>query len=513
MRHFLVFIFYFILLRSLSVQGLTSDYIKKNILKNHYGSKQLGRVLHTNDELCDGQLTLYNEAFDALFDLWSKMQSGILQGNIYNIGHFTECVRFRHDTQQTNTGVIQGQHCLIVMSGFQTNITEDRSNWQDIGSIIGLTNVSLINGYCLPASCSNEKALDYVNTFLVQANLAGVESYCRTNDSLPFTAVDIFAIVLFSIFGFLLITSTTYDVVMRRRETEPNKLLIAFSINTNGKELFDVTESKSPNAIKCLLGLRTLSLFWIILGHRFEYQRLFPNANTVTFLEHYDHFYIALHTAFNIAVDTFFVMGSLLATTSILNALDKRRLNIPRLILHRYLRYTPVLAALVLFTASLSRFFITGPFGEDIEVVNCQNYWWSTLLHIQNYVNPTQLCVGHSWYLSVDFQLFILTPFLIYPAWRWGWKYLWSLLLLGLVSSIAAFLVYYFVEPIGWFEAGYVPTHTRAAPWMIGMTLAYILFTYRNKKIKISKKLNCFGWILALTTRMVGRKSFGHSGF
>ncbi len=28
-------------------------------------------------------------------------------------------------------------------------------------------------------------------------------------------------------------------------------------------------------------------------------------------------------------------------------------------------------------------------------------------------------CLGHSWYLAADMQLFILSPLFIYPLWRW----------------------------------------------------------------------------------------------
>lgn len=61
----------------------------------------------------------------------------------------------------------------------------------------------------------------------------------------------------------------------------------------------------------------------------------------------------------------------------------------------------------------------------------CRKYWWSHFLHLQNYVNVHQpvswlrsscatsiqfiffQCNPPSWYLSVDFQLSLLTPFLI----------------------------------------------------------------------------------------------------
>lgn len=66
----------------------------------------------------------------------------------------------------------------------------------------------------------------------------------------------------------LVLASTTYDVIVQQRQQEPHKLLIAFSAYTNGKNLFDISENKSPNTIHCFNGLRAVSVMWIIFGHR-----------------------------------------------------------------------------------------------------------------------------------------------------------------------------------------------------------------------------------------------------
>lgn len=119
--------------------------------------------------------------------------------------------------------------------------------------------------------------------------------------------------------------------------------------------------------------------------------------------------------------------------------------------------------------------------------------------------------MSHSWYLSIDFQLFIISPFLIYPAWKYGWRYLWVLPALALLSSIYTFVMslvfkIYIVSKtpdaasfeffIQWI---YYPTHARMGPWLIGMTLGYILYQNRDRKIKINPTFNAIMWILAIT--------------
>lgn len=75
----------------------------------------------------------------------------------------------------------------------------------------------------------------------------------------------------------------------------------------------------------------------------------------------------------------------------------KGRINIPMLYFHRYLRLTPLLVVSILFTMSLLRFFGSGPiWANTIDFLGkqCERHWWSTLLYVQNYVNPTDICVS-----------------------------------------------------------------------------------------------------------------------
>lgn len=123
-------------------------------------------------------------------------------------------------------------------------------------------------------------------------------------------------------------------------------------------------------------------------------------------------------------------------------------MNIPRMFLHRYLRYTPALAALILFTVSLMKFMGNGPLFifENIEP-HCRTNWYWALLHVQNYVVPNKQCLDFSWYLSVDFQLFVLSPLLIYPLWKFGWKkVVWIFPMLIFLSQCCIFASTYVNE-------------------------------------------------------------------
>lgn len=70
----------------------------------------LSRVVHFNIVL--------------VFDLWGKVESGYLEGNQFNFGHFTECLSFKHEAPAGSEN-IQGQYCLIAFDGLSSSITAD----------------------------------------------------------------------------------------------------------------------------------------------------------------------------------------------------------------------------------------------------------------------------------------------------------------------------------------------------------------------------------------------------
>lgn len=205
----------------------------------------------------------------------------------------------------------------------------------------------------------------------------------------------LFHSLIFAVSILLMVLSTIYDLFMHQKSKEPNKLLISFSVYTNGKKLFDMSENKS--SINSLHGLRALSIIWIMFGHRITNQLGLPYRNNNELFQFYQQWYSVIVYAYSIAVDSFFFMGALLLTMSTLRAIEKNNLNILRMILHRYLRYTPVLGVAVLCTITLPRYCTSGPldFGDFRE--KCVQYWWSALLHVQNYVNPDKLCLNHTW--------------------------------------------------------------------------------------------------------------------
>ncbi|KAG5670728.1 hypothetical protein PVAND_000972 [Polypedilum vanderplanki] len=488
------------------------------LLNNSIASKSF------NDNLCDIQLdyfrtSLLNQPRERwameMFDYWAKIQSGLSAGQSQNFGHFDECIDFTHTSSSSSVGTIQGQHCMIFHTATEEqNKTNWNPNfdWREIGKIVRNKQMKLATGICVPASCNTKKVIDFANNFLSSADLIATDATCKTNDQLPFDWLDIFTIVFFSIIIFIIAASTVYEIYMNKKDQQPHKLLIAFSLWTNTSKFFDMTRSKSKSSINCMNGIRAISTLWIILGHRKIFHTFFPLTNTNAFIAWHDNIRSVIYQPHSPAVDSFFVMGGLLVTWTFLGDLEKKKVSLWRMFLRRYMRYTPVLGILVLFTASLYRHLTFGP-SEDPSgnISNCEGNWFWPFTHIQNYV-VWNICLAHSWYLSVDFQLFILSPLLIYPAWKFGWKFLWLFFVLIIAVIVYTFLIAFSFEvaayhlrleqisTIAYYLFIYFPTHARMNPWLIGMLTGYFLYKNRDTKLKISGIWMFILWIISLCT-------------
>lgn len=101
---------------------------------------------------------------------------------------------------------------------------------------------------------------------------------------------------------------------------------------------------------------------------------------------------------------------------------------------------TPLLAVSILVSMSILKFMGNGPFWPimlDFNTGHCKRYWWSTLIYVQNYVNPKnivsyiRICSWHKhthllWYSSflfIELQILesklnlaakVLPPFLVF---------------------------------------------------------------------------------------------------
>ncbi|XP_065173913.1 nose resistant to fluoxetine protein 6-like [Atheta coriaria] len=376
-----------------------------------------------------------------MLDAMSKLQSGILEGNLYNLGAYDECqsirdVKVHIQPKDKNIGesmtLINGKYCL--------------------GSI-QLGRLGFYWAMCAPDACSADDLNKIIQ--VIKVPIVFTEDRCHDPSQDPeITDGDIAVITCFGIILAIMATSSVYDVFLRYFEKKTvHPLLLAFSVVTNGEKLFATKEpGTAGDQLECLSGIRSFSMMWVVLGHIFSNTSTIGATNMIKLLEFMTDGWTMYIRGATVAVDSFFLMGGVVMIYVYLKSTkNKQTFNVFLYYLHRYLRLTPALAAVLAVHLTILKHFGSGPFWNFIEaygVVNCRKYWYGVLFYIQNYTNAYEMCIGHTWYLSVDTQLFVLSPLILFPIKRWPKLTLAAVLILTLASISSSFALAWVYELI-----------------------------------------------------------------
>ena len=84
-------------------------------------------------------------------------------------------------------------------------------------------------------------------------------------------------------------------------------------------------------------------------------------------------------------------------------------------------RLTIPLAFVIGFNITLAKYFVAeGPYSWNTLSVGaaCEIAWWDTILYIAN-ITGRNFCIGQTWYLMCDMQLFFCSPAVILAMHYW----------------------------------------------------------------------------------------------
>ena len=310
-----------------------------------------------------------------------------------------------------------------------------------------------------------------------------------------------------------LLVSETYAIVGRKRVTNIfRKIYEPFSLYTNIQKVFDTHQP--PGAIRCLNGIRAISMFWVILGHIY--------LISLSALTNMQFMYTDVATRFSFqpvlngyfSVDSFFLLSGFLVMYLSLRELGRTKkrarnyaLFLVKFYIHRILRITPTFLVVLLFYWQLSPLMSDGPLwrpGTDAVTDVCDNFGWLyPILYVNNFYPPfTDIgCMSWTWYLANDMQFFIFSPLFIFPAFFLPFQFA----LIPLAIAIVIFLIPSFIIawayslhsnfyfPINHLTDGllpialnmtrgdlindyYIKPYCRINPYLIGLALGYIIW-------------------------------------
>ncbi|CAK1590079.1 unnamed protein product [Parnassius mnemosyne] len=153
-----------------------------------------------------------------------------------------------------------------------------------------------------------------------------------------------------------------------------------------------------------------------------------------------------------VIVQAFFMLSSFLLAYNLIDSEKdpKKGLSLrslPRLLLNRIARITPLNVFMIGFTATWWRHMSDGPLWKPLveaECARCRDKWWAHFLYINNFIEKDEKCLIQTWFLAVDMQLYVFTGFLTLILGRSPRRAIKVLSFLLVCAIVANFIIAYY---------------------------------------------------------------------
>uniref|UniRef100_A0A0K0EV77 Nose resistant to fluoxetine protein 6 (inferred by orthology to a C. elegans protein) n=1 Tax=Strongyloides venezuelensis TaxID=75913 RepID=A0A0K0EV77_STRVS len=512
-----------------------------------------------NDCICKANVSKYFDEYEWIFDVvdaMGKVPSAVMSGNNLWIGSWHTCRKI--DVTKNINQKWKGQYCKLqfqpynrnnplshMASTAQPDPTESCTKvknvtkapeWSDWDNEC-FTMLPLLNfGICVPDTCTEYDVKSILQFFYKKVQgLSGSKLICNVNvacssekaeNNITSDRTSMFVVYFLTAILATIIFGTFYDIYVYQPSINiygtPQidswfiHLLLAFSIYSNGK--YVLAKNKLTDQIDCLHGARVLSMMWIILGHTYWYICTSLTADNV--LQTLKNFPKVFHNQIVIqaplAVDSFFLLSGMLTSYLFFkktmppkldkdgNVISKHTINVKSFTfwivfyLRRYIRLTPVYVVVMILNTTVLTHLSNGPFWRPIELNYCRKSWWTNLIYMNNFLlQDVEQCMGWSWYLANDFQLYAISPLYMLLI-----NYNEKLGITGcigtvIVSSICRLIITLIkgyppgpilttkLQIVGlidefWTNV-YIKPYARCGPYMVGLVVGYYLYKYKLK--------------------------------
>lgn len=462
-----------------------------------------------------------------LIDAMGKYPTGLMQATKADLGAFDECLEtVVHDS--FGHEVTRAQYCNLDMRIDKGSSFVDMTltamklafpkllRYKEHVTDLRLPPIRL--GICVPNDCNEEELQELINKMVPPAFNLKV-SNCVTNVPVPLTNGQKAILITLGVLAAFLVIGTVTDVFVRSQAKNNAacgillRCLRAFSLISNTKTLLQVVKDKSSDAytLRFFHGLRFFSLTWIVLGHCY-------GAISPTWSRLLNNLIMAQQTpslmvpAAYVAVDTFFFLSAFLMCYVISKQKKPAIVVFIFAVIRRFIR-TMVPVFFLLMCMYLLPLVTSGPDAKsyfEMFYDEMNRLWLYILLQVHNYKTSAFSILVHLWYLSVDFQLFIISlPIAIILKNRRRWA-IGVFVLLSLVScSISAWQisgthntpsVIAITETMSILEDTlnnyYILPFYHAVCYFSGCIAFYMLQSFKD--VKLSKIVEALIWIVAL---------------
>ncbi|XP_055934460.1 nose resistant to fluoxetine protein 6-like [Argiope bruennichi] len=494
-------------------------------------------------------------------DATGKIPPGVLEGTSLSMGDFDECLDISVGKKDEipvpeDQAIFRGQYCLLEFHRPEAinKAIEDYENGNKDTPIAKtktflnlfvrykhLTNSTMKVGLCIPSKCSQDDVQSIMNSESLKQYIGKVSvSYCeKKNESHTGTE----QIVLMCVFGFILcclFLGTIADAFLRLRKDSQDLIseksnfirIIIQKTSLYGNAINVLSTKRKSNGLECLHGLRTIIVMLIIYSHTYGYLHILhfqKYSKAANFLRFFDSFTFSGIGNGSVALDSLIFVSAVTITYQrwrFASKENKVNLGIFKLLLHRFLRMSAAQIVAISFFLLLPAFG-SGPIWTAYMTPilnNCRQRWWLNLLYISNFWEHTDVCLYHSWILSLIMQLTILGAFSIWilkKSRRFGLFFIILLIISGIIfvaimtviHNLPGSLAFYMMDkrtfPIAWRDV-FTKPFDHVGPFCIGLLTGYFLAVKRDR-LEISRVASVILWcssIVCTTSVMFGLYSY-----
>ncbi|KAH7957789.1 hypothetical protein HPB52_022671 [Rhipicephalus sanguineus] len=454
-----------------------------------------------------------------------KYPSGFLESSHVDMGAFDECIETAVRDHNGNL-LSRGQYCNLIV--YIDNATALQAMMSSIVDAMSPRLVYFAKHGGPPGDPMARIALCYIddcNQHDLQALVNAVippfarleVSNCRTAEPRPWNNSQVAIVIFAAVLLVVIILSTLVDhFVAQQSEWRKNhglmfQVAMAFSAKCNTRMLLHVAskDQVEQHSLQFLHGMRCLTVMHIVLGHI----HVIPTDSFTRILSLFENTTqwqnMIIPAAFN-GVDTFFFLSGFLLCHTISKQKANKAAVFIVAVVRRLIRMCVPFSFVIMWFYLLPR-FVDGPDTESFFqrfYADMSEHWWQFLVQTRNFYElHLQQVLGHLWYLSTDFQLFVVSLLTLLIFRRRKPVALAALAVLSLLGCAIAtwtmarlHLLPFIIIPFPHFPTindYYLTPFYHAVCYFSGCMTSLIVADFRERKI--SKTLQLAGWCTSVS--------------